>query len=348
MRFKSNILFCLMVMMIIIGSCSKGAASKGDKKGGGMLVVEALIVKPQPFESQIAATANLLPSEETELKAPLSGTVMNIYFKEGEFVKKGTLLVQIDDRVLNARLKGLEAQLTKTKSELSRKKELLAIEGTSQEDVDQAMATVSSIEAQMEELRVNIGLSAIKAPFDGKVGLRDFSLGAYLSQGQRITTIVQSQSLKVDFNLAGRYLQYLGVNDKVKLIYGGDTLVATIYAIDASAAMSSRTVRFRARVANEKSKLVPGDFAKIIVPITSNLEALTVPTNVIIPEIEVQTVYVYKNGKAMRREVELGVRTDRFVEITNGLAIGDTVISTGLMEIKNQLPVQLKTITNLP
>ena len=312
------------------------------------LQVKALVLTPRYFQDRFIVNANVLPFEETDLRAPVSGNVLSIHFREGEKVTRGQPLVHIDDRIWKARLKGLKAQLEIAKSDSARNEALIDVQGVSQETVDKSNAQIKELQAQIEEMEVNISLANVKAPFSGRVGMRDFSVGAYLSQGATITTLVQSDRLKVDFEVPGHYLGHIRTGETVALVYQADTLEARVYAIDPLIDMNSRTIRVRCVMDNPGEKYMPGIFVEVIIPINSDDKAIVVPTAAIIPALNIQTVYVYHNGRGFRKEVELGPRTDQEVQVLQGLNPGDTIIMTGLLEIKDNMPVTIDKITKSP
>jgi membrane fusion protein (multidrug efflux system) len=341
-------LFLLPVIALSFLTSCKEQKKASPAAGMSPLQVKVFILKPQLFQDRFIVNANVIPFEETDLKAPVSGNVLSIHFKEGEKVKQGQPLVQIDDRIWKARLKGLKAQLDIAKSDSARNEALIDVQGVSQETVDKSNAQIKELQAQIEEMEVNISLACVKAPFSGRVGMRDFSVGAYLSQGMTITTLVQSDRLKVDFNVPGRYLDYIRDGQMVKLVYQADTLEATVYAIDPQIDINSRTFRVRCVMPNPGEKYVPGIFVEVIIPVNSDDKALVVPTAAIIPALNSQTVYVFHNGIAFRKEVELGPRTDLQVQVQKGLNPGDTIIMTGLLEIKDNMPVVIRDILKSP
>lgn len=331
------------IVTIVLSSCGqKKTTSPGTPSAA--LQVKAMVLTPRYFQERFIVNANVLPFEETDLKAPVSGNVLSIHFREGEKVTQGQPLVHIDDRVWKARLKGLEARLDIARSDSARNMALIDVQGVSQETVDKSNAQIKELEAQIEEMEVNISLANMKAPFSGRVGMRDFSVGTYLAQGTTITSLVQADRLKVDFEMPGRYLDHIRNGDKVELVYQADTLEATVYAIDPRIDMNSRTIHVRCMMPNPGEKHVPGIFVEVVIPIHSDHTALVVPTAAIIPALNTQTVYVYHNGKAFRKEVTLGSRTDMQVLIEDGLNPGDTVIMTGLLEIRDNMPVVIREI----
>ncbi|MCA6074712.1 efflux RND transporter periplasmic adaptor subunit [Fulvivirga sedimenti] len=333
---------------LIFSGCSKEKPTVSRSQGSsGGLAVEYFIARPTYFQSTVSTTAEIIPSEAVMLRAPVSGTVLAINFREGSYVQKGQSIIQLDDRAWKAQISGLAAELNRLKSDLERKRILLKVEGATQQEVDVIVAEMASIEAQMEELRVNIQLANVSAPFSGQVGLRDFSVGSYMGQGDEITTLADVQSLKVEFNLPERYQDEVSLNMDLSVIADTDTFPASIYAIDPIINPESRTLRARARISNQdKGSLRPGVFATVILPTQVSESALLVPTQVVVPEINVQTVYIARNGTAIRREVELAGRNSDMVQIVSGISPGDTVITTGLLQVKDGLPVSLVKGTN--
>jgi len=334
----------VLIFLLFLTSCNEQKA-KSTENNSSEFFVDAVKVVPQNFATQLKVTANILPFEQVEIKAPVSGTVLSINAKEGQFVKEGHLIVRLDDRAWLAQKKGLEAQLFSASADLKRKQELLTMEGASQQDVDQAQATADALSAQIEELNVKIDLANVTAPFDGNLGMRDFSLGSYLNQGQIITTLSQSWKLKVDFNFSSQYQEQVRVGKMVQVISKGDTLQSVIYAVNPLASNTSRTMQIRAVIEKNSKDFIPGDFAEVVVPIQVDENAIIVPTDCIVPELNAQTVFVFHNGKAFRKTVELGARTDKMVQLLNGINAGDTVLTTGLMRVKDNFPVTIKQVT---
>jgi membrane fusion protein (multidrug efflux system) len=335
-----GIIFILQVVVISCGEIKEKTADRISTD----FPVDAVKIVAQNFKTQLKVTANLLPYEQVEIKAPVSGTVLAINFNEGQFVKKGQLIVHLDDRAWIAQEKGLEAQLLSARADLRRKEELLTMEGASQQDVDQAKATVDGLEAQIEELKVRISLANVSAPFDGKLGMRDFSLGSYLNQGQVITNLSQSWKLKVDFSFASQYKDQVAEGKLVQVISNGDTVNSVIYAVNPIASNTSRTLQIRALIEDNQKNFIPGDFAEVLVPIQVDEQAMVVPTDCIVPELNSNTLFVFKNGKSFRKTVELGARTDLLVQVLSGIEIGDTVLTTGLMRVRDNFPVQINKI----
>ncbi|MFN2394751.1 MAG: efflux RND transporter periplasmic adaptor subunit, partial [Bacteroidales bacterium] len=289
-------------------------------------------------------TGELLPWEDVELRTPIAGNVLGIYFDEGQFVQEGALLVRIDSRTWEAQKQGLAAQLVSAENELNRNRQLLEIEGASQEDVDQAEARVNTLKAQIEELAVHIDLAQIRAPFSGTLGMRNFSQGTFLSQGDMVTRIVQTQKLKVSFDIPARYASLATEGSDVQVISSssGDTVMARIYAVDPVINPNSRSLKLRGIIENGNGTFIPGDFAQVTMDVEQNNNAILIPAEAIISELNTQVVYLARNGTAERHEVEIGTRTRGRVHILSGISEGDTVLITGLMDVRDGAAIDIK------
>ncbi len=338
-------------MVIILALLAIAATSCKQNNNAGQPPVRVLNVDgyrliPEFFATKINANGNLLAWEDVEIRTPVAGNVLNIYFDEGQVVSEGELLVEIDNRQWVARKNGLRARLLSSQNELARKQQLLEVDAVSLEEVEQSQAEVDNLLAQIEELEVMIDLSHIRAPFDGRLGMRNFSKGTYLSQGGIITRLVQNDRLKVDFNIPAKYAdcELMGKTVFIKSS-GGDRLSqAVIYAVDPMISAQSRSLNLRARLDNSKMTFMPGDFVRIECEVDQFDNALLVPAEAVIPELNAQVVFVAEGGIAKKREVLIGARTPDRAMITGGLSPGDIVLTTGLMEISEGSAIRLRNI----
>lgn len=336
------LIFLLSLPLLLLGSCQR----KGNTGTPGQRVLEAdgHVVRPEPFQVQIRSTGELLSFEDVELRTPVAGNVLGIYFEEGQQVRQGDLLVEMDNRTWKAQKTGLEARLAFTKSELARKKGLLSVEGVSLEEVERTQAEVIQLESQIGELEVLIDRSMIRAPFNGRLGMRDFSPGAYLAQGDVITRLVQTGRIRVHFSIPAQYASLARSGQEVLLISSstGDTATAGIYAVDPMIRATSRSLQVRALLENGQGRFVPGDFIQVEMVVEDNQEALLVPAESVIPELGTQVVYLVREGQAVKQEVKTGSRTSNRVQVLHGLSPGDVVLTTGLMEVRDGVPVEVR------
>jgi membrane fusion protein (multidrug efflux system) len=331
-------------LTLAITSCGNGEA---EKQGGGAnaLAVEAYKVVAQPFNNELTTTANLIAEEQVQLMAPMAGQVLAIYFKEGEKVSKGTTLIRLDDRSWKAQLLGVKAELTAAEKDYARKKELLTVEGSSQEEVDNAFSKVEILKSQQQQLQVNIDLANVSAPFSGQLGMRDFSEGAFLKQGDLITTLSANNQLKVDFTIAQLHAKSIELNKSVLVLVGADTLKANIYAINPIINSQTRMLNVRALLEQKaEQKIKPGTFAEVLIATEMVDDAILIPTQAVIPAINEQTVFVYKSGKAVQKVIQMGNRNADKVLVLSGISVGDTVITTGLLNIKEGMDLTIQSI----
>lgn len=340
---RQFILFSIVALLAWLGAaCDGGEAT--EQRQRGPLRAEAVQAHPSDFSIAVKAVGDVLANEQVTIKAPVAGHIQAIHFQEGQQVRAGQPLVTLDSRAWNARKDGLEAQLASAKSDLDRKQGLTAVGGASQSEVEQLTARVAELKAQIAELEVTLDLAEMKAPFSGTVSMRNISPGSYLRQGEVVTELVQTQSLRVNFTLPARYRSQLHQGDSVQIIAPtrDDTAAARIYAIDPMIQQSSRSLQVRAQLANPEQQFMPGDFVQVLLELSTNQKALLIPAEAIIPELNRHVLYTIHQGKAVRQPVVIGQRTERQVQILEGLAPGDTVMVTGLLQVRAGQPVVVK------
>ncbi len=212
--------------------------------------------------------------------------------------------------------------------------------------MDNAFSRIQLLKAKVEELRVNISLANISAPFSGQLGMRDFSEGAFLKQGDFITRISANNKLKVDFTIPQIHLESIQIGKNITVLVAGKSLKAKVYALSPIIDEKSRTLSVRALLEQTgKEKILAGTYAEVQIQSKAISNALLIPTQAVVTSILEQTVYVYKNGVAERRVVELGDRTAEKVHIISGISNGDTVLTTGLLSVKDGMPLTLNSVS---
>ena len=316
----------------------------GGRPGGNSPVqAEAYVVKTRIMSENVEVPGSLMPYEETEIRPEISGRITYLNLREGMPVSKGTLLAKIYDGDLQAQLKKLQVQLAISEKTVDRYKELLKIQGISQQEYDLAELQVSNLKADIDIIRVNISKTEVRAPYYGKVGLKNVSMGAYVSPTTILTTLRKVDQLKLEFTVPEKYSQSMKRGSPVKFSLEGtkEKFTATVIANENNIEANTRTLKVLAVVNAKTSALVPGAFAKVNLQMDKNNEALVVPTQAVIPQARNKKVLVYKNGSATSVIVETGLRDSSFVQIENGLNVGDTVLTTGLLAIRPDSKVRL-------
>ena len=301
------------------------------------VTVTAYIVKPEKLNNKIYISGTLLSNEEVTLMPEVAGKILSIAFKEGSAVKKGDLLVKINDEDLQAQLKKLQLQEKLASEKEARQKKLLAINGISQEEYDASLTQLNSIAADIEVLKAQIAKTQITAPFNGTVGLKNISEGSYVTPGTQIATMQQSDPMKLDFYVPEKYATLVKVNGKLTFTTeaGTEKHDAVVMAIEPKVDAVTRTIQVRAKTDNKGGNLFSGSFVRIEFSLQETEDALMIPTESIIPILKGQKVFVARGGKAEEVKVETGLRSENKVQILKGLSAGDTVIATGIMQLKS-------------
>ncbi len=240
----------------------------------------------------------------------------------------------------------MKADLELAEKQLNRNKELLKANGVSQEEVDKARNEVATLEARIREVKTFIDNARIEAPFRGRVGLRQVSPGDLVSQGTSIVRLVQEDPLKLDVSVPGKYASHIHKGQTVRFTAGGsrDTFRAEIYAKEASVDPSTRALKVRARVREPNPRLVPGSYVDATIALARIDSALMVPAEAIVRELNSQRLWVFRNSQAHSLEVETGMTKEGDVRITKGIVPGDTVMITGLLQVKPGMPVRVRNI----
>ena len=285
----------------------------------------------------------MLADEEVELRPETSGRITEIAFREGRPVAAGALLVKINDSELQAQLRRAERRLELAEERAFRQEQLLEKGGISQEEYDATVSEVDVLRAEGELIEAQIDKTEIRAPFGGVIGLRYASEGSYVSPTVRIATLQRLNPVKIEFSVPEKYASRVSLGDAITFTVEGveGAFEGEIYAFEPQIEAGTRTLAVRARSPNPNGRLLPGAFADIEVVLGEVSDALTIPAIAVIPEQGGKRVYLYQSGVAQPRSVETGIRLADRIQITEGLAPADTVILTGLQQLRPGLPVQM-------
>lgn len=337
-----------LVIVVVVNKCgSAGASGAADTKAAmPPLSVAGVVLKPQRMSDHIFTTGSLMANNSIEIRNEVPGRLVHLAFEEGHRVEKGALLVKIYDDDLQAQLRKLVLDRDMAAKTETRQKDLLAVNGVSQQEYDVALNVVNGIDAQIDLVKAQIAKTEIRAPFSGVVGLRAVSEGAYLSAYTVIATLQQLDPMKLEFTVPERYRDRLKVNDTLSFQVGTEeqSHTASIYAFEPTVDPTTRSLKVRALCRNAGQDLLPGAFAKVEVPLSEIDDALLVPTQAVIPQLRGQKLIVSRNGKASMVTVEIGLRNDTTVQVTSGVQVGDTVLITGIMQLRQDMPVHVNVV----
>ncbi len=338
----------LPLWLVLLSSCNSEDKKKETPAPAKAPVpkVEAYVVKIIAISDKTELPGSIIANEATEIHTEVSGRLVYLNVNEGKTVGKGALLAKIFDGDLQAQLKKLNVQVAVAEQTVRRMGELLKIGGVSQQEYDLSALQVNTIRADMDIVRTNIQRTEVHAPFSGTLGLKNISPGAYITPQTTITTIRQNSQLKLDFTLPEKYTNGMKQGQLVEFTIEGNPkkYSARIIAAESGLQENTRSLNVRALVINNDGKLLPGVFAKVISDFNPDTNAIMIPSQAILPQARGKKVIVYHNGLATFTEVTTGIRDSSFVQITNGLKVGDTVITTGLMSLKPDAKVEINKI----
>ena len=323
--------------------------STSGKRGGDRgrpLNINVQIIEYETLNDVFRTTGNLIPDEEIGLSFETSGKITRIYFKEGAYIRKGTLLAKVNDAPLQAELKKTEVQIPLAKDRVFRQKALLDKDAVSKEAYEQVVTELDKLNADIELIKARIEQTELRAPFDGVIGLRQVSEGAYVSSGTEIAKLTKVIPLKLEFSINEKQAGSVASGTRLTFKTEGDlnTYQASIYAVESKLELKTRTLKLRAVYPNSDGKLKPGRTASIEVKLRELKDVLTVPSQAIIAEMGRDIAYIYKNGKAAQVVLTKGIRTESKVQVLQGIQPGDTLITTGVMQLRNDMPVIIDNI----
>ena len=305
--------------------------------------VEAATVKQEALVRSIVAVGSLLANEQVMLQPEFEGKVATIHFKEGQKVNKDDLLITLDDSIYKAELNQTEARLKLSQANTKRINALRKKGLSNEQEEDQAISELGVNKASRVLARTRLQKMAIHAPFAGTVGLRSISEGDYLSRGQDIVTLINSNPIKLEFRIPEVYLSEVAIGQSVDVLvdaFRGEKFSGEVYAIAPEVDVGGRSFMVRAQIANDDNRLVPGLFAQVELVLERKENALLIPEAALMPAGDQQYVYRIEDGKAVRAEVSLGMRQGDLVEVISGLDAGAQVITAGQMKIMDGSKVQ--------
>ncbi|HLK97535.1 MAG TPA: efflux RND transporter periplasmic adaptor subunit [Hymenobacter sp.] len=317
-----------------------GAASGGPGKAGGgrgqKTPVQVYVVQPTSLSDEVAATGSVLADESVVIKSELSGKITSLNIREGQPVRRGQLLFTINADEAEAAIRKQEYNIKLYRDQERRQRTLLDKEYISAQEYEQANNQLLTAQSDLQALRASLDKAYVRAPFDGVLGLTTATVGTYVSPGAEITSLSRVQPVKIDFSVPGRFASNVRVGDVVSVVDEATNkkFEAKVYAIDPQIDPVSRTLPVRARYSNTKNELRPGAFVKVNLQLGESTDALQVPTEAVIPEASGYSVYTVKDSKMAPKKVKIGIRSEKVIQITDGLAVGDSVIRTGILQVK--------------
>jgi membrane fusion protein (multidrug efflux system) len=338
------IIFLLALPKLGLFSKKEAAPTGAGAPGGPQkLSVDALVIKPSKLDNKLVVTGSVLPNESLELRSEVSGKITSIRFEEGRRVRKGDTLLKISDDEIVAQLEKQRYNQKLNEDNEYRQRKLLEKDAISQEEYDNALNRLNTTVADIKLLEAQLAKTRILAPFDGVIGLRFVSEGAYISPNTTIATLYNISQAKIDFAIPARYSTQVTPGKRIRFTVENDLKVneGQVYAIEPRIDPETRTLKIRAYADNRSGTLLPGQFVKIELILQSLDNAIMVPTEIVVPEQAGKKIFMLENGKVKEMMVETGIRTEDALEILTGLKEGDTVLTTGILQLRQGMEVQI-------
>lgn len=335
---RRNVLFSglLITGLMALNGCGSNegaAAGAGGPPGGMQLPVEAVTVQPRALDAGLQAVGSLRADETVVVRPEVAGRINRIHFSEGGRVSAGQPLFTLDGSLAQASLNEATANLDNSRRAASRAGELSKDQLIAKADYDRARASLGVDQARAASARTALSKMTLRAPFSGRIGLREVSVGEFVNVGQALVTLVRLDPIEVDFSVPETMLAQIRSGQKVRVTvdaYPDDTYAGEVVAIDPVIDANSRSARLRAQIPNPDGRLKPGQFAKLQLDTgTDNAAALLVPEQALMQDGDTRFVYTVLDGKASRTVIKTGARVPGLVQVVEGLKAGDVVITAG-------------------
>jgi membrane fusion protein, multidrug efflux system len=344
-----------------LAACNKAesaAAPKGGEGGQGKeasgppaMPVEVAVARTDTVVDAILATGQIEALQSIELRPDIEGRLSEILVREGSFVAQGTALFKVDDAELTALVARAEADRDLAQQSLARTRELLSQKASSQAELERAEATARSNEAQLELLKVRLSRTTVRAPFTGVAGQRMVSLGDYVTTDTRLLALQTVSPQRAAFQVPERYADQLKTGQEVTFRVAslpGREFTGRVDFVDPVVQLPGRTILVKAVVPNPKRELQAGMFIEARLATAVRPSAVVVPEDAVLPLQGANYVWVVTDGKATRRQVELGVRTPGFVEVKSGVEATEQVVVGGQERLGEGAPVAAKVVDRTP
>lgn len=323
---------------------AKPGSPPGGPPGGFAIAVEAVEVRPAPVQDSLTAVGTVRSNESVVLRPEIAGRIAAINFKDGAPVEKGAVLVALDASTQEAELAQAQANLALAQANFKRTEDLFRKAFVSERAKDESAANLRVLEAAAQLAEARLRKTQLRAPFTGIVGIRNVSVGDYVKEGADLINLEDLRTVKVDFRLPEAYLTRLRTGQAIDIstdALPGERFEGVVDAVDPQIDQTGRAVQVRARLANPKARLKPGMFARVRLAFGETREALAVPEEAVVPFGGDAYVFKVADGKAQRVRIQTGSRRAGRVEIAEGLAAGDVVVTAGQLKLRDGVPVKV-------
>jgi len=350
MNIKKILKIVAIIAVVALLAWPKLMPSKNDKSQAAQAKskkmptkVSVYVTRKQDLDNSIHVSGSILAQDEVELHTEAQGRIVKINFEEGSEVRKGQLLIKINDADLQAQLRKATSSKKLKEDTEKRNKQLLTKGAISLEQYDLSLNELNAATADVDLLKENIRKTELLAPFSGIIGLKYVSLGSFVTNATKLASLQSISKVKVEFSVPERYASQLKRGSDISFTTDGSDKVfkANIYAIEPKVDELTRNVVMRAISDNGERKLIPGAFTNVTVQLQNKPNSLMVPTQSVVPILKGQKVFIIRADSVIEQVVKTGIRTDSQIEITEGLQVGDSVVVNGIMYLKQGSKIKI-------
>jgi membrane fusion protein (multidrug efflux system) len=353
-------LYAAGILVLMVGAVAGTKAlqigkliSSGKKEGPPVETVSTAPVVAGKWERSVESVGSLRAVQGADLSTESSGVIAEILFENGQEVKKGDLLVELDHETESANLRSAEAEADLARTVYERTKRLRVNSTVPQSDLDAAESQLRKMTALVEQLKATISKKQLTAPFSGRLGIRDVNLGQFVDNGDKIVSLQSLDPIYVDFLLPQQLIAGLAVGQPLKLItdvYPGRSFEGKLTAINSEIDPVTRNIRLQGTLQNAAGELRPGMFARVILTLGEAEEVVSVPATALISAPYGDSVFVLETETAedgasrtvaRQRFIRTGRTRGDFVSVTQGVKPGEKVVTAGAFKLRNGTPVEV-------
>jgi len=354
---KSKVLLSIAIVLAVLGGLGavkvlqiRSLIEAGKHYQEPAETVSTAEASTEKWQRSIKAVGTIAPVRGVNIAAEISGTVVEIAFESGATVKKGDLILRLDTTSEEAQLRALEAQTELARLNAKRIRELRVEKAVAQSELDNAEATLAQFQGNTDVVRATIAKKTIRAPFAGRLGIRQVNLGEFVEAGR--TAIVSLQALEhvyADFSLPQQELSRIATGLKVHLAvdaFPGRQFAGEVTSLNPDLDVATRSVRVQATFENAEELLRPGMFARVELLMPGSQDVLVIPTTAVLSAPYGSLVYVIKDSTNAPNElvvqqqfIRIGAKKGDFVSVESGLKPGDRVVRSGMFKLRNGLRV---------
>ncbi|WP_245825588.1 efflux RND transporter periplasmic adaptor subunit [Sediminibacterium ginsengisoli] len=337
----------LPLAMLVLLACKSKKEQPKQAAGNQPVVVDVIIASTSSLSNTLEVNGTVVANEAVELRPEISGRLVQLNLPEGASVKQGTVLAKINDADIAATLEKTKVQLDLAEKTEARLKKLLAVSGINQSDYDVALNQVNSLKADMAVTQALLDKAVVRAPFSGVLGLRMVSPGAYVTSATVLATLQQTDQVKIDFTLPEMYASLIEKGRTVTVQTNENNTLRKARIIATEPQINATTRNLKVRAVLEGKAIHPGAFVKVRLETGGRSSSILVPTNAIIPDAKAKKVVVVRQGKGVFVDIETGLREAGAAEVVKGLAVGDSVVVTGVLFVRPKSPVKVRSVKKL-